>query len=381
MADEAQQDRTEQATPKRRQDARDKGDVPRSRELTMTGVMLAGAGSLLLMGGPMGSDLLAAIADGFTIERELLLNERYLIPALAETASRALVSLLPLAIVLVLAVFLSATAIGGWSFSMKAMSFKIEKLNPLKGLKRIFGANGLNELVKAIAKFSLVAIIAVGWLWHSVGDLLALGRRPVGDAILAAIKICGESLLVVSTGLLFIAAVDVPFQLWQYQKKLRMTRQQVKDEFKETEGRPEVKSRIRALQQQVATRRMMEDLPMADVVITNPTHFAIALKYDDKSMGAPKVIAKGKDLLAQRIREVATAHRVPLFSAPPLARVLFRTTEIGEEIPARLYAAVAQVLAYIFQLNETLRPGQKRLQPPVPDVDEDDDPPARRSPE
>ena len=162
------------------------------------------------------------------------------------------------------------------------------------------------------------------------------GGRPVGDAILAAIKICGESLLVVSTGLLFIAAVDVPFQLWQYQKKLRMTRQQVKDEFKETEGRPEVKSRIRALQQQVATRRMMEDLPTADVVITNPTHFAVALKYDDKSMGAPKVIAKGKDLLAQRIREVATAHRVPLFSAPPLARVLFRTTEIGEEIPARL---------------------------------------------
>lgn len=378
MAEEAQQDRTEQATPKRRQDARNKGDVPRSRELTMTGVMLAGAGAMLLMGGPMGGDLLAAFADGFSIERELLLNERFLIPALAETASRAFYSLLPLAIVLILAVFLSATAIGGWSFSMKAMSFKIGKMNPLKGLKRIFGANGLNELLKAIAKFVLVAVIAVGWLWYSIGDLLALGRQPMSDAILGAIRICGESLLVVSSGLLFIAAVDVPFQLWQYNKKLRMTRQQVKDEFKETEGRPEVKSRIRALQQQVATRRMMEDLPTADVVITNPTHFSVALKYDDQSMSAPKVIAKGKDLLALRIREVATEHRVPLFSAPPLARVLFRTTEIGAEIPARLYTAVAQVLAYVLQLNDTLRPGQKRLQPPVPDIDEDDYLPTRR---
>lgn len=378
MAEEAQQDRTEQATPKRREDARKKGDVPRSRELTMTGVMLAGAGGLLVMGGPMGSDLLAAFADGFTIERELLLNERFLVPAFAAMALRAFISLLPFAVVLLLAVFLSATAIGGWSFSMKAMSFKIEKLNPLKGLKRIFGANGLNELVKAIAKFSLVAVIAVAWLWRSVDDLLALGRQPLSDAILAAIRICGESLLIVSTGLLFIAAVDVPFQLWQYQKKLRMTRQQVKDEFKETEGRPEVKSRIRALQQQLATRRMMEELPTADVVITNPTHVAIALRYDDSSMGAPKVIAKGKDLVAKRIREVAAEHRVPLFSAPPLARVLFRTTEIGEEIPARLYTAVAQVLAYIFQLNETLRPGQKRLQPPVPEIDEDDYPPTTR---
>ena len=182
------------------------------------------------------------------------------------------------------------------------------------------------------------------------------------------------SLLVVSTGLIVIAAVDVPFQMWQYQKKLRMTRQQVKDEFKETEGRPEVKSRIRQMQQQIAARRMMEDLPTADVVITNPTHFAVALKYDTESAGAPRVIAKGKDLVAKRIREVASEHGVPLFSAPPLARVLFRTTDIGDEIPARLYTAVAQVLAYIFQLNETLRPGQKRPEKPVPEINEDDFP-------
>jgi flagellar biosynthetic protein FlhB len=374
VAEEAQQDRTERATPKRREDARKKGDVPRSRELTMTGVMLSGAGALLLLSGPIGGDLVDAFASGFTIERELLLDERYLVPAFAQIASKGFLSLLPLGVVLLCAVFLSAAAIGGWSFSLKAAAFKAERLSPLKGIKRIFGANGLNELLKAVAKFSLVGLIAVSWLWYSTEDLLSLGRQPVAAAIQSSLKMCGVSLLVVSLGLIVIAAFDVPFQLWQYEKKLRMTRQQVKDEFKETEGRPEVKARVRALQQQIATRRMMEELPTADVVITNPTHFAVALKYDDTSMGAPKVIAKGKDLVAKRIREVAAEHNVPLFSAPPLARVLFRTSEIGDEIPARLYTAVAQILAYIYQLNETLRPGQQRPAPPVPDINEDEFP-------
>ncbi len=379
MAEEAQQDRTERATPKRREDARKKGDVPRSRELTMTGVMLSGAGALLLFSGPMGRDLLDAFASGFTIERELLMDEHYLVPAFAEIASKGFLSLLPLVVILLCAVFLSASIVGGWSFSLKAAAFKAERLNPLKGIKRVFGPNGLNELVKAIAKFSMVGLIAVSWLWYSADDLLSLARQPVAEAIPNALEICGISLLVVSLGLLVIAAFDVPFQLWQYEKKLRMTRQQVKDEFKETEGRPEVKARVRAMQLQIATRRMMEELPTADVVITNPTHFAIALKYDDKTMGAPKVIAKGKDLIAKRIREVAIEHGVPLFSAPPLARVLFRTSEIGDEIPARLYTAVAQILAYIYQLNETLRPGQRRPEPPTPEIDEDEYPGPGRS--
>jgi flagellar biosynthetic protein FlhB len=207
-----------------------------------------------------------------------------------------------------------------------------------------------------------------------VEELLSLGREDAAIAVPHAMKIAGLSLLVVSSGLVLIALADVPFQLWNFQKKLKMTRQQVKDEFKESEGRPEVKSRLRALQQQVATRRMMEDLPSADVVITNPTHFAVALKYDDAMMGAPRVVAKGKDLVAKRIREIAAENNVPLFSAPPLARVLFRSTDIGDEIPTSLYTAVAQVLAYIFQLNETLQPGQKRLLPPVPEIDESDYP-------
>ncbi len=372
MAEEQLQERTEQATPKRREDARKKGDVPRSRELTMTGVMLTGAASLLLFSAPFANRLLTTFADGLQFERAAAFDTSYMLQSFGVIAGNILIGLMPLGVILLGAVFLSAASIGGWAFSLEAIKFKGERLSPVKGIKRLFSANSLNELVKALAKFALVAVIAVSWLWHSVEDLSGLGRQPIESAIGRAFEICGISLLVVSCGLILIAAVDVPFQLWQHNKKLKMTRQQVRDELKETEGRPEVKSRIRQLQQQIATRRMMEELPNADVVITNPTHFAVALKYDEAKMGAPEVIAKGKDLIAARIREVAEQHGVPLFSAPPLARALYRCTEIGEEVPARLYTAVAQVLAYIYQLNETLKPGQKRPEPPNPVIDDDE---------
>lgn len=372
MADEPQQERTEEATPKRREEARKKGDVPRSRELTMTAVMLSGAAAMLLFSESFGHRLLNAMSNALTIDRAQAFDTTYMLQGFATVSGEVFVGLVPLGVVLLGAIFFSSAAIGGWSFSTKAMAFKGERLSLIKGFKRIFSANSLNELVKAIAKFALVGLVAVSWLWFSVDELLSLGRQPVDSAVSRAIEICGMSLLIVSCGLIVIAAIDVPFQLWQYQKKLRMTRQQVRDELKETDGRPEVKQRIRSLQMQIATRRMMEDLPTADVVITNPTHFAVALKYDEATMGAPRVVAKGQDLLAARIREVATEHKVPLFEAPPLARALFRSAEIGDEVPSKLYTAVAQVLAYIYQLNETLRPGQQRMLPPVIEVNEDE---------
>lgn len=368
--DQQQQDKTEQPTQKRRDDARKKGDVPRSRELTMTGVMLTGSTALLFMTAPFADYIVKGFEASFSIERDLLRDTDRLPSVLGEAIGNAIVGLLPFALVLIIAVFGSAVLIGGWSFSMKGAAFKGGRLNPIKGLKRVFSANGLMELVKALAKFGVIGAIAVVWLWFCVDELLMLGRQPVGPAIRQALELCAVSLLIVSTGLILIAAVDVPFQLWNYQKKLRMTRTEVKDEFKETEGRPEVKSRIRQLQQQVATRRMMEEIPDADVVITNPTHFAVALKYDEDTMGAPKVIARGKDLIAARIREIAEENRVPLFSAPPLARALYRSTKLGQEIPAALYTAVAQVLAYIFQIRDGLRPGQPWPERPVPNVDE-----------
>lgn len=374
MADQQtpQEEKTEQPTPKRLEDARKKGEVPRSRELTMTGVMLTGATALLMMAGPMGGRVLENFRSGFVIERERIFDPGYMGPALSTHFVGAMVGLIPFIVVLVFAVFLSSAAMGGFTFSLKAMAFKPDRLNPLSGFKRIFGPNALNELVKAIAKFLLVGALAGFWLWWSFDALTGLGRESMKAGIAHAMRICGSSLLVVSLGLIVIAAIDAPFQKWQFTKKMRMTRKEVKDEMKETEGRPEVKSKIRQLQQQVAQGRMMQDVPTADVVITNPTHFAVALKYDENLMGAPRVVAKGQDLVAKKIREVATDNKVPLFSAPPLARALFRSTDIGAEIPAKLYTAVAQVLAYVYQLNETLKPGERRMPPPVPDVNEDE---------
>ena len=371
MANDAQQqDRTEQATPKRREDARKKGDVPRSRELTMTSVMLTGASGLMLMAGPMGDNVATVMSDSLTIDRGQIFDPGYPALALAEMGTQGLLGLLPLGLVMIAAAIGTATVIGGWSFSMSAVAFKPERLSPLKGIKRIFSANSLNELIKSLAKFFLVAAAAVTWLWICREDVLQLGRMPAGAGIVQSLELAGQSLLIVSAALILIAMADVPFQLWSYNKKLRMTRQEVRDEHKDTEGRPEVKSRIRSLQQQVANRRMLEEVPRADVVITNPTHFAVALKYDEHTMRAPRVVAKGKDLLAARIRELAEANNVPLFSAPPLARALYRSTRLGQEVPAGLYLAVAQVLAYIYQIRN-LANGEARIpKPDLPDIDE-----------
>jgi flagellar biosynthetic protein FlhB len=372
MADEQQQDRTEQATPKRRQEARNKGDVPRSRELTMTGVMLAGSSGLYFLVEPMSGRIANSFGGALDIERDRIFDANYLTTALAEFGQSALIGMIPLSLLLLAAVFLGAVSIGGWSFAASALAFKGERINPMKGIKRVFSANSLNELIKAMAKFLVVAVIAIVWLWMSLEDLLALGREPISSAVPHALKFAALSFVIVSTGLILISAADVPFQLWNYQKKIRMTRKEVRDEFKETEGRPEVKSKIRMLQQQVANRRMMEEVPSADVVITNPTHFAVALKYDEATMGAPMVVAKGKDFMAQRIREVAEANKVPFFSAPPLARALFRSAEVGQEITPGLYTAVAQILAYIFQISAAAKGGSGVPAPvkPVPEIDE-----------
>lgn len=371
MADKQQQDRTEQPTAKRRADARRKGDVPRSRELTMTAVMLSGAAGILALSEPIGERILATMREALTIERSQVFDVSYPVPALATIGGNALVSLLPLGLLLIAATVGGAALLGGWSFSASGMAFKGGRLNPLKGIKRIFSANSLNELAKAIAKFSIVATAAVAWLWSSRDVVLGLGRLPVNVAIVEGMKLCALSFLVVSATLIAIAAVDVPFQLWSYTKKLRMTRQEIKDEFKDTEGRPEVKSRIRTLQQQIATRRMMEEVPTADVVVTNPTHFAVAIRYVDGRMRAPKVVAKGKNLVAARIREIAAENDVPLYSAPPLARALYSSTKLGQEIPAALYTAVAQVLAYVFQVRDLQPGGAEIAKPALVDIDEE----------
>jgi flagellar biosynthetic protein FlhB len=362
------QEKTEQATPKKQEEARNKGQVPRSRELTTMAMLVMGAISMSLMGGPIVQQLGGVMRMGLQIEKAKVFDPWAIIEILSQAIYQGFMSLVPFLLVMLVTALAAPVALGGWAFSTEAMSFKTEKLNPLKGLKRIFAVRGLIELLKALVKFLLIGSIGAGLLWHFLPELMGLGREPVVSALAHTGSILSVSFVVLSASLLLIAAIDVPFQLWDHSKNLKMTRQEVKDETKNTEGKPEVKSRIRAMQREIAQRRMMQEIPKADVVITNPTHYAVALRYDAERMAAPIVVAKGVDLGGRRIIKKATANNVPLFEAPPLARALFYSAEIDQEVPAGLYLAVAQILAYIFQLRACTAGGPIPVRPGEVDV-------------
>ncbi len=364
------QERTESATPKRLEEARRRGQIPRSRDLTTAAVMMTAGSALYFLGGQLGGQLHGLMTRGLTLTRDQALDANRILPTLSAAASDALLACAPLFGLTVLAALLAPLALGGWSFSTEALAPKMSRLNPLEGVKRLFALRSLIELGKALAKFGIVAFIAVIVLWGDAPELLAIGREPVESAIGHAARMSGQGLIAVSAGLLLIAGFDVPYQLWQYAKQLKMTREEVRREMKESEGSPEIKGRIRQVQQQLARQRMMQDVPKADVIVTNPTHFAVALKYDDKRMRAPIVVAKGADVIAARIREVAAENQVPIFEAPPLARVLYRNVDIGQEIPSNVYVAVAQVLTYVFQLKAAVKAGMRPPEKPVVDVDE-----------
>jgi flagellar biosynthetic protein FlhB len=370
MAEETGQERTEEPTAKRIREAREKGQVPRSRELTTAMVMLTAAGSLYFLGADLGSGITSLLREGLTPDLTRITEPAYIVQSLGAQIGRALSILSPLFGILVVVAVLAPMALGGWMFSGKAMAFKLEKLNPLKGLRRIFSARGLVELLKALAKFVVVGGMAIVLLQDLVGDFIGLGRAPLQQGLAHAFQVFGGAFLALSATLILIAAVDVPFQLWDNKRKLRMTRQEVKDEFKETEGRPEVKSRIRSLQRELAQRRMMDEVPKADVVVTNPTHFAVALAYDQGGRDAPVVVAKGVDLIAFQIRRIASENGVEVVEQPLLARAVYYTTELDREIPESLYVAVAHVLAYVYHLRKARTEGAEEPDPltdlPVP---------------
>lgn len=370
MAEDSAQERTEQATPKRREDARRKGQVPRSRDLNSAAVTLAVGSALYLLGSQIAGRLSGMMQRGFSLSREQATDLSYLLPALGNAAGEGLRACAAVLAVAMLAALLAPMVLGGWNFSSQALAPQFKRLNPLEGIKRMFSIRALVELGKALAKFGVVALVAALVLWNEAPTLLALGREPLTQAIGHALTLAGQALLAITGGLLIIAGFDVPYQLWQHAKQLRMSRQEVREEHKESEGSPEVKSRIRQLQQQIASQRMMQEIPTADVVVTNPTHFAVALRYDEKRMRAPVVVAKGADLIAARIRELAAEHGVPLFEAPPLARALHRSVDIGAEVPSSLYVAVAQVLSYVFQLRVARRAGMPPPPRPVVEVEE-----------
>jgi flagellar biosynthetic protein FlhB len=359
--DTPQHDRTEQPSAKRLDDARARGEVPRSRELAMTAVVIAGAG-VLLGGGRYFADGLEALFElGLKVPREALLDAQLLPRALFEGLRGGIWLLLPIAAATIAAAIAGSIALGGWSFSTTALTPNFSRLNPLTGFGRIASVNGLVELLKALAKFAIVAAVAGLLLWRFGGDFLALGTLTLEAAIGRAAWLIGVCLMGLAASLLLVAAADVPFQFWHHRRQLRMTKQEAKDELKETEGRPEVRSRIRTLQRALATRRMMADVPKADLVAVNPSHYAVALRYDAKTMKAPRVVAKGADLIAFQIRRVAEAHKVPIFEHPQFARALYFTSDIGKEVSPRLYVAVAQVLTYIYQLTgRSSAPGTAR---------------------
>jgi len=348
------QERTEQATPKRRQEAKDKGQIARSRELNTVMVLLAGAGSLLMFGDSLVLGLGDVMREGFTLQRAQIFNDVAGVDAFGHAAINVFQVLIPFFIVVAVAAALAPVALGGWSFSVKSLAWKWDKLDPVKGLGRIFAWRGLVELLKALAKFIVVFSGLVFLLWGKEGSFIGLGQEPVLQGMAHAGSLLTWALLTMSAALIVIAAVDVPFQIWDHTRQLKMTKQEVRDEMKDTEGKPEVRSKIRQLQQEAAQRRMMADVPKADVIVTNPSHYAVALRYDQKNMGAPRVVAKGADLIAGHIRQLGLANDVPLLSTPPLARALYYSTEIGHEIPSGLYMAVARVLAYVFQLDKSL---------------------------
>jgi flagellar biosynthesis protein FlhB len=360
-------ERTEQPTPKRLEEARRKGQVARSTELSAAAVILTVGGSLHFLGGYMGSRLHGLMSSSLSLTREQSVDESLMFSTLTTQAAHALLACAPILGLTMLAALLAPMLLGGWNLSFEALVPDFTRLNPMNGLGRMFSARSAVDLAKAFAKFILLALVAVFLLRQKSGELMGLGMEPTRVAIAHAISLTGYAFLMLAATLGLIAAIDVPWQLFQHNKQLRMTRQEVREEMKESDGSPEVKGRIRSLQREIARRRMMQEVPKADVIITNPTHFAVALKYDEQRMRAPIVVAKGADVIAARIREIATEGLVPIFEAPPLARALFKSVEIGGEIPASLYVAVAQVLTYIYQLKTARRDG---MHPPTPpDID------------
>jgi flagellar biosynthetic protein FlhB len=355
------EDRTEQATEKRQTEAREKGQIARSRELTTVFVLFGGA-IALRMGGP---DLMHSLADVMKGSLRLTHAEIFasnLLPTrLIDLFVTGLISIAPILIVGGLVALLGPLALGGWNFSLDSMAPKFSRLDPLAGIKRVFGTHGMMEMLKAVGKFGLILAFAIVAVRAKLPLLLGLSQGNVADSLATSADVIYSIFLICCVATLVIAFIDVPLQLWEHGKQLRMSRQEIRDESKETDGSPEVKGRLRAMQQEVARRRMMEEVPKADVVITNPQHYAVALKFKPDTMRAPVVVAKGVELVAKHIRDTAAAHGVTVMSAPPLARAIYHTTKINREIPAGLYVAVARVLAYVFQL----RAGAAALTPPA----------------
>jgi flagellar biosynthetic protein FlhB len=351
MAEDSDQEKTEEPTGKRLEDARKKGQIARSRELNTFAMMIASAALLLMQGGEIGKGLLKMMQAEFQASRTTIFDPTSTTVHFKQAMIDGLMLVAPLFALMVVVAIVAPISLGGWIFSWEAISPKLEKMDPIKGIPRLFAMRGLVEMLKALLKILLVFAVAAALYSSFIGELLGLGAEPLGQSIGHSLNIIGMCFLLLSASLVLIAMIDVPYQLWDHSKKLKMTLQEIKDEHKDSEGSPEVKGRQRRMQMDMAQNRMMAEVPKADVIVTNPSHYAVALKYDQNSNSAPRLVAKGVDLIAAQIRNVAIGAEVPLVASPPLARALYYSTEIDKEIPQGLYQAVAQILAYVYQLK------------------------------
>ena len=350
MSEDSDAEKTEDASPQKIQKAREEGDVPRSRELaTFTVLMTAGA-CLWAFGGMLVGNLSNALKSGLTLDREQVFNPNILLERIFNDLVSVLMACLPIAFAIMVIALVSPILIGGWLFSTKSFMPNFMKLNPIKGIGNMFSKNALVELLKAVIKTILVGVVAYIVVSGQKEAMLGLAVEPLNESSAHVGNMIGKSFLFIVGGLGVIALIDGPYQLWHWKNKLKMTRQEMIQESKESDGNPQIKGKIRQMQREMSRGRMMQNVPTADVIVTNPTHYAVALKYAD-GKGAPRVVAKGVDDVAAKIREMGAEHKVAMLEAPALARALFKHTEIDEEIPEKLYSAVAEVLAYVYQLR------------------------------
>lgn len=367
MADNSSAQKTEEPTPKRIRETREKGQVARSREAGTLMVTLASVIAIVGTGAATLDTIRGDLRQALVFEAQEVAGAD-LLQILGQTLLQGLGWMMPLLVASVIGALAGSLLLGGWNFSSKAWLPDLKRLNPLSGFKRMVSVQGLSELLKGLAKFVLLGCLLAATLYVYRQELLNLGRLAWPQAPQLGAHVVIVALGSLCAGLLVVAAIDAPFQAWHYHKRLKMTLQEVKDERKESEGRPEVKQRVRQLQQQMSQRRLQERVPQADVVVSNPTHFSVALKYDADAMAAPQLIAKGRGPEAELIRKIAAENGIPRVEAPPLARALYRFVEVDQSVPQALYLAVAQILSYVYQLGRSPAEHQPDVpQPPIPE--------------
>lgn len=365
MAEESSGERSEEPTGRRLEQAREKGQVARSKELGTATVLLSAAIGLFMFGPGIATALVTVFERAFTLDRDVIFDTNQMLNIWGIVGSEITWPILKIMLLIALLAFVGNAALGGVNFSTKAIMPKGSKLSPIAGFKRMFGVQALVELAKGIAKFSVVALAAYLLLSYYFNDILRLSADHLPGNVYHALDLLVWMFIILCSSVLIIVVIDVPFQIWNHNKQLKMTKQEVKDEYKDTEGKPEVKGRLRQMQRELAQRRMMSEVPNADVIVVNPEHYAVAIRYDVKRSAAPFVVAKGVDEVAFKIREVARAHNIAIVTAPPLARAIYHTTKLDQQVPEGLFTAVAQVLAYVFQLRQYQK-GRGRKPTPIP---------------